>query len=212
MDVLTVSNFTGAGQLTPAVDILREGGVVAYPTDTVYGLGAQATIDDAVRRVFQVKRRPRQMALPLLLGDAGQLDTFAACVPPLARRLAEKFWPGALTLVLLKSALVSDLVSGGGNTVALRVPAHPLALALIHSLGSSLTGTSANISGMSVTLSAQEVIAQLGDDVDMVIDGGALGAGVPSTVLDLSGGTPAVRRIGAVSLAELERFAEVSLE
>lgn len=208
MEVLTVSKFENVGQLAPAVDLLRKGGIVAYPTDTVYGLGALAILDDAVRRVFQIKRRSSHMALPLLLGDVSQLDIFAIDVPLLARKLAARFWPGALTLVLKKSGMVSDIVSSGGDTVALRVPAHPLVLALIRAIGSPLTGTSANISGMPVALSTEDVIAQLGDELDMVIDGGKVNSGVPSTVVDLSGSKSVILRAGAVQPAELEKYFE----
>ncbi len=190
-------------QVDKGIAILKQGGVIAFPTDTVYGLGACANIGEAVRRVYQLKERPRHLALPLLLADVSQLSEYAEHVPECAWILARKFMPGALTLVLPKSSLVSDIVSAGGNTVALRVPAHPVPLALVKGLGGAIVGTSANKSGMPSALTAEEVRAQLGEVVDLVIDGGPTPGGTESTIIDVTGASPVIVREGAIAREEI---------
>lgn len=191
-------------QVALAVDLLREGGVVAYPTDTLYGLGADAFNEQAVERVFVIKGRPHGMPLPLLLADADALAQVASDVPPLARVLAERFWPGALTLVIPRSAKVPELVSGRGWKVGVRVPDHPVPRELARRLGAPITGTSANKSGGPDPKTAEDVRKQLGKTVDMVIEGGGLPAGQPSTVLDLTGPSPRIVRAGAITKEALE--------
>jgi L-threonylcarbamoyladenylate synthase len=189
-------------QVKRSVAILKKGGVVAFPTDTVYGLGANIAIDSAVERVYRIKERPRNMALPLLLADISQMEEVAVSIPTSARLLAEKFWPGPLTLVLKKSDAVSDIVSGGTKTVAVRVPAHPIPTALAHGVGKAIVGTSANRSGQLSTLTAAEARAQLGDKVDFIIEGNCPG-GRESTVVDLTEEAPVILREGALSIEEL---------
>jgi len=186
-------------QIETAADILRRGGLAAYPTDTVYGLGARGDDAAAVRRIFELKARPLDQALPLLIGDLSQLTMVARAVSPLAERLIARFWPGALTLVLLKNQALPDAVTGGGDTVAVRLPGHPVPRALATSLGVPVVGTSANLTGMPSALTAGEVEDQLGDRVDIIIDGGHVTGGVESTVLDLTGAVPCILREGAVS-------------
>jgi L-threonylcarbamoyladenylate synthase len=190
-------------QIEAAADVLRRGGLAAYPTDTVYGLGARGDDTAAIRRVFELKIRPSDQALPLLIGDLSQLTTVARTVSPLAERLIERFWPGALTLVLLKNAALPDAVTGGGDSVAVRLPGHPVPRVLATVLGVPVVGTSANLSGMPSALTADEVKAQLGDRVDCIIDGGRVSGGVESTVLDLTGAVPRILREGAVSRLEI---------
>jgi len=139
-------------QVERGISILRDGGLVAFPTDTVYGLGACARLPEAVARVYDAKHRPRDMALPLLLAHTGQINTVASEVPEIAWLLADRFWPGALTLVLHRSGSVLDVVTGGGATVAVRVPAHPVPLALIEGVGAPVVGTSANLSGINTVI------------------------------------------------------------
>jgi len=191
-------------QVDKGISVLRRGGVVAFPTDTVYGLGASSRDFPAVERVYEVKQRPRDMPLPLLLGGISQISEVAGPVPPLAWRLAEKFLPGALTLVLLKSGSVLDVITAGGNTVAVRVPAHPVPLALIEGLGAPVLGTSANLSGQPSALEAGEVYSQFGDSIDLVIDGGRCPGGLESTIVDVTGEVPVVLREGAIAVSELE--------
>ena len=191
-------------QVEPGIAVLKKGGLAAFPTDTVYGLGAVANIPEAVARIYRVKGRPPGMALPLLLGDIAQLDEIARVVPPAARQLACRFLPGALTLVLLKSAAVSEAVTAGGKTIAVRVPDHPVPLALARGVGAPIVGTSANRSGRPSTLTADDVRAQLGDEVDLVIEGDCYG-GRESTVVDLTGGVPVILREGAIPAEELRQ-------
>ncbi len=191
-------------ELDQAVAILRRGGLVAYPTDTVFGLGANAFSEQAVLRVFQAKKRPLNMALPLLLADVSQLSQVALHIPELAWRLAEKFFPGALTLVLQKAPSVSAVVTGGGDTVAVRVPGHPVPIALAKGLSSPIIGTSANLSGLPSPVTADEVDRQLGSSVDLVIRQGRCYLGVESTILDLTGQEPRLLRQGAIPREQIE--------
>jgi L-threonylcarbamoyladenylate synthase len=190
--------------LTEAVDCLRRGGLVAYPTDTLYGLGAAAGDDGAVRRLFQAKNRPLDNPLPMLVASVEAAQEVAQMEPSLTLRLASHFWPGGLTLVLPREPGFHSLALAGGDTVAVRVPNHRVPLGLIWELGQPLTGTSANISGGRAPLTAADVAAQLGERVDIIIDGGRCPGGIESTVLDLTGESPRLLREGAISRAELE--------
>ena len=192
-------------QIKRGVSILRAGGIAAYPTDTVYGLGASASLPRAVERIYEVKERPLNMPLPLLLSDVSQITRVAESVPEIAWSLIHAFLPGALTLVLQKSSSVSDIISGGGNTVAIRIPAHPVPVALVEGLGAPIVGTSANLSGKPSPLTAGEVHSQLGNKVDFIIDGGRCPGGKESTVVDVTGEIPVVLREGAISREELRR-------
>ncbi len=193
-------------QVEKGVSILKQGGVVVFPTDTVYGLGASIGISSAVERVYRIKERPRDMALPLLLANVSQIDEVARSVPPPARLLADKFLPGALTLVLFKSESVSDIVTGNNKTVAVRIPAHPIPTALVRGVGTPVVGTSANLSGQPSALTTEEAQAQLGDKVDLIIDGGRCPGGKESTIVDLTGETPVILREGAISREELRQI------
>jgi L-threonylcarbamoyladenylate synthase len=192
-------------QVEQATTILKQGGIVACPTDTVYGVVAAINIEPAVERIYRIKGRPRSQALPILLADKSQMADVAKIVPLLAWRLADKFWPGALTMVLLKSESVSDIVTGGGKTVAVRMANHPMPTAIIRGLGVPIVGTSANLSGHPSALTAEEVRTQLGDKVDMIIDGGRCPGGIESTIVDLSGEAPRIIRQGAIPPEEIEQ-------
>lgn len=196
-------------QIKKGISLLRKGGVVAFPTDTVYGLGAHAGIPQAVERVYLIKERPRNMALPLLLADISQISEVAYNVPEVAWVLARAFLPGALTIILHKAESVSDIISGGGGTIGVRIPAHPVPLALIKGIGVPVVGTSANLSGKPSLLTADDVSYQLGDKIDLVIDGGPCPGGKESTVVDVTGKIPLVLREGAISREELEQVCEV---
>jgi L-threonylcarbamoyladenylate synthase len=192
-------------QVELAIEVLKEGGVVAFPTDTVYGIGANAFSEPAVAKIYRIKQRPRHLALPLLISSKLELEQVARVVPEVAWRLAERFLPGGLTLVLKKAAVVPDIVAPG-DTVAVRIPDHPIPIALIRGLGAPLIGTSANNSGRASPVTAQEVWAQLGDKVDFIIDGGRCRWGVESTVVDVSGEFPSILREGAVPRQEIEEL------
>lgn len=188
-----------------ALAALRRGSVVAFPTDTVYGLGAHSLIPAAIERLYQVKGRQRQKAIPLLIARTEDLTTVAAEVPEVAWRLAEQFWPGPVTLVVPKAVSVLDVVTGGAPSVAVRVPAHEVALRLISDLGVPLAATSANLSGQTEAVTAEEVRDALGRRVGLILDGGRCAGGVASTVVDLTVQPPAILRRGA-RVQEIERF------
>ena len=190
-----------------AVRALQRGEAVAFPTDTLYGLGAWTFSPAGVQRVFAIKGRAATKALPLLLADASQLPAVVAEVPKVARLLAGHFWPGALTLVLPKARHIPDLVTGGETTVAVRVPDHPIPRELVRRLGGPITGTSANRSGAPSARTAQEVEAQLSAEVTLVLDGGMCPGGHASTVVDCSGGVLRILREGAIPRALLEEVA-----
>ncbi len=192
-------------QVDKGISILRQGGIVAFPTDTVYGLGACADLHQAVERVYQVKERPRNMALPLLLANTLQISEVAEPVPPIAWLLVRNFLPGALTIVLHKTKSVPEIITGGGVTVAVRIPAHPIPVALADGLGVPIVGTSANLSGKPSALTADEVYSQFGDKIDLVINGGRCPGGRESTIVDVTGATPVILREGAISREELEQ-------
>lgn len=206
-----MAKFVTEQQIELAIDTLKRGGIVAYPTDTVYGLGASIEVEEAVERVYQVKQRERHLPLPLLLSDISQIAKVADFVPEVAWKLAKHFLPGGLTLILVKSSLVPEVVSGG-NTVAVRIPAHPVPLALIRGLGVPITGTSANLSGKPSPITAQEVEEQLGDKVDLIIDGGRCPYGVESTIVDVTGQSLRIVREGAIPKEEIERICTLPLD
>jgi len=186
-----------------AIFILKKGGIVAYPTDTVYGLGANALNEAAVLKIFAAKGRPRDSALPILLSQVSQMEDVAVDIPDIAGLLAERFWPGGLSLVLKASRLIPDVVTGGGDKIAVRIPAHPIPIALIGGLGAPIIGTSANISGKPSPVTAEEVQHQLGSNVDLIIDGGRCERNVASTVVDLTGGQPCILREGTITREEI---------
>ena len=192
-------------QVEQAIIILKKGGIVACPTDTVYGVVAAINIEPAVARVYQIKGRPHSQALPILLAEKYQIAEVAKIVPPLAQRLADIFWPGALTIVLPKANSVPDIVTGGGKTVAVRIANHPIPTAIIRGLGVPIVGTSANLSGSPSALTADEARTQLGDRVDLIINGGRCPGGRESTIVDLSGETPLILRQGAIPLEEIKQ-------
>jgi len=192
------------GAIERAVDLLRRGELVAFPTDTVYGVGAPAFSPATVGKLFTAKIRPTSRPIALLLAPEDDLKRVAARVPAAAVRLGARFWPGGLTLILRRAADVSDAVTAGGETVGVRVPDHPVSLALIRRLGEPLAATSANLSGGQSPLTAESVLAQLDGRIALVLDGGRCPGGVESTVLDLTTDPPTIRRIGAVSKAALE--------
>jgi L-threonylcarbamoyladenylate synthase len=200
-----------------AAQLLEEGGVVAFPTETVYGLGALASDEDAVQRIFRMKGRPRNQPLIVHLHDGSGLVAWAATVPEYAQRLADALWPGPLTLVLPARPQVSACVTGGGTTIGVRVPDHPVALRLLEELvarrgvSTGVAAPSANKYGEPPPRTAEEVRAGLGapnvdDDnaPDMILDGGTCPGGVPSTVLACDGQWPRILRYGATSREQIE--------
>ncbi len=187
-----------------AVEVLRTGGLVALPTETVYGLGANAEDPVAVARIFRVKGRPPSHPLIVHIGGAEHLDDWVQEVPATARLLAEHFWPGPLTLVLRRGRRVPLEATGGLETVAVRVPDHPVAQALLSAFGGGVTAPSANRFGSVSPTTADHVRAELGDAVDFVLDGGSCEVGVESTIVDATGDIPSILRPGGVTREDLE--------
>lgn len=188
-----------------AARALREGGLIGLPTETVYGLGADASNELAVRRIFAVKGRPSNHPLIVHVASAEVARRWAASWPDEAARLANAFWPGPLTLIVKRSSLASDAVTGGQDTVGLRVPDHPLALELLRVFDGGLAAPSANRFGRVSPTTARHVRDELGDDVELVLDGGACRVGVESTIVDLSGSAPRLLRPGGVPKEAVER-------
>ncbi len=186
-------------EILRAAEILDQGGLVAFPTETVYGLGADAHDPAAVARVFAAKGRPADHPLIVHISNADQMRRYARDIPPIAWRLAERFWPGPLTLILPRGPGLSDAVTGGQDTIGLRVPAHPVALALLRAFGRGLAAPSANPFGGVSPTTAAHVAAGLGHAVDAILDGGPCAVGLESTILDLSGPVPRILRPGAVT-------------
>ncbi|MCO5974863.1 L-threonylcarbamoyladenylate synthase [Actinoallomurus soli] len=187
-----------------AAGVLRAGGLVAFPTETVYGLGANAEDSAAVARVFQVKGRPPSHPLIVHIGGVEHLGDWVEEVPATARLLAERFWPGPLTLVLRRGRRVALQTTGGMETVAVRVPDHPVALALLSAFGGGVAAPSANRFGQVSPTTANHVRAELGDAVDFVLDGGPCDVGVESTIVDATGEIPSILRPGGVTREDLE--------
>ncbi|MGD0580283.1 MAG: L-threonylcarbamoyladenylate synthase [Bryobacteraceae bacterium] len=191
------------GQIAQAAAILRRGGLVAFPTETVYGLGANALDAAAVRRIFEVKQRPATSPLIVHAASERMARDYALDWPASARDLARRFWPGPLTLVVPKKPVIPDIVTAGLGTVGLRVPAHPVAVALIRAAGVPVAAPSANRFTQLSPTSAEHVRASLGDAVDLILDGGSTPVGIESTVLSLAG-RPTLLRPGMISKEELE--------
>ena len=176
---------------------------MVFPTDTLYGLGADVFSLPALQRIFSIKGRPADLALPVLVADMDQLEAVALPMSSQARRLAQRFWPGPLTLVMHRSPDLPDLVTGGADTVAVRMPGHPVPLELARRLGRPITGTSANLSGQPDLLDLGALENQLGNLVDHIIQTGPVPAGTASTIMDVTGDAPQLLREGAISLEEI---------
>ena len=188
-----------------AADVLQRGGLVGFPTETVYGLGADASSREAVARLYAVKRRPVDHPVIVHFADAKQAFEWAREVPEGAKKLAGKFWPGPLTLVLKRSKKAGDFVTGGQDTIGVRVPAHPVAQELLKAFGGGIAAPSANRFGQVSATTAAHVREDLGKDVELVLDGGPSEVGIESTIVDLSGESAVLLRPGRISRLELEQ-------
>jgi L-threonylcarbamoyladenylate synthase len=189
-----------------AAQLLRKGRLVAVPTETVYGLGADATNPEAIKKIFAAKGRPADHPLIVHIPDASYLNAWAVDIPDSALILAERFWPGPLTLVLKKQPDVPLEVTGGQETIALRVPNHPVALNLLKVFGGGIAAPSANRFCRISPTQASHVAEELGDKVDLILDGGACQVGLESTIVDLSSGNPKLLRPGQIGKAEIEEL------
>ncbi len=201
---LTVEPHTpSARAIAKAASVLRKGGLVAFPTDTLYALGADVSNMTAIQRVFAAKGRRRTNPIPLLVADMTMATRLVGDFPRAAARLAGRYWPGPLTLLLPARRGIPRLLTAGTSRIGLRVPNAPVALALILRLGGPVTGTSANRSGGKDPQDADEVLRQLGDQVDLILDGGPVPLGSPSTVVDVTASPPVIVREGLIPQEEI---------
>ena len=201
-----------AENLARAVTVLRDGGLVAFPTETVYGLGCDAESPVALRRLFAVKGRPADHPVIVHVVDAAAIEPYVAGIPPAARALIDTFWPGPLTVVLRRSERVPDEVTGGRDTVGLRVPDQPIALALLRAFGGVVAAPSANRFGSVSPTIANDVRADLNGDVDLILDGGPCRVGVESTIVECTGSAPVILRLGGVAQGAIERALGTPIE
>jgi L-threonylcarbamoyladenylate synthase len=192
--------------LKKAADGIREGKTVAFPTETFYALGVSAFHEQAIQKAFAIKGRTFKQPLPLIIKGDPMLEEIAAQISDAARTLMRRFWPGPLTLIFAASHKIPPLLTASTGTVAVRDSSHPLARLLVKTAGIPLTSTSANVSGAPSCVSAEEVEQQLGDRIDLIIDGGATPGGLPSTMVDLTASPPRIVREGAVSAERLKPF------
>jgi L-threonylcarbamoyladenylate synthase len=188
------------GPIRQAVLILQAGGVVAFPTETFYGLAVDATNGNAIERIFQIKGRAFSSAIALIAGSKNEISGLVTDIPTIAHRLMQTFWPGPLTLLFRASQQISPRLTAGTGKIGIRVSSHPIADSLANRLGGPITATSANLSGAPECLTASEVLATLGDRIDLIIDGGPAPGGKGSTFLDITVDPPACLREGAISL------------
>ena len=192
--------------IAQAARIIRTGGIVAVPTDTLYGLAVDPFSDAAVARLFAVKGRAAERALPLIAADADQITSTLGALPPMARPLADVFWPGPLTLLLDAPPTLAAEVSGGTGRVGVRVPAHDVARAVCRACASVVTATSANVSGEPAVNDPDEVERTLGPRIDALIDAGQTHGGPPSTIVDVTGDRPQLVRAGAIDWNEVQAW------
>lgn len=203
--------FADDAAIDYAAYLLRQGCLVAFPTETVYGLGADASNPDAVRRIFQAKGRPADHPLIVHIPSIDSLNDWALTVPDAAQQLAARFWPGPLALILNKKSEVPLVVTGGQNTVGLRMPDHPVALRLLRAFGGGIAAPSANRFCRISPTQAAHVSEELGDAVDLILDGGACQVGVESTIVDLSGNRPMLLRPGHITRHDIEAVLQTEL-
>ncbi len=204
IDVNNIEN----NKIAYAAEIIKKGGLVAFPTETVYGLGANALNPDAVKNIFKAKGRPSDNPLIVHISKIEQLNDLVIEVPSAVQKLISRFWPGPLTIILKRSCAVSDEITAGLDTVAVRMPSHPIALALINMSSCPIAAPSANSSGKPSPTRANHVIEDLKGKIDLIIDGGPTSVGVESTVLDMTSSQPVILRPGGITLEQLNEVLE----
>ncbi|MGE0084605.1 MAG: L-threonylcarbamoyladenylate synthase [Desulfococcaceae bacterium] len=191
------------GVIKEAADIIRKGGVVVFPTSSLYGLAADAYNPDAIEKLFAIKGRSHEKAILLLISDLRDLDRLVKSVPPEARRLMEHFWPGGLTLVLEAKPEIPSALTAGSGKIGVRLCRHPVAAALVKSVGGPITGTSANISGSEGCDRISRLESRIAEKADLILDAGVLKGGTGSTVLDMTCGFPKILREGTVPAKDI---------
>ena len=205
--VLVINNENiDENKIKEAATILKKSGLVAFPTETVYGLGANGLDEEATKKIFMAKGRPQDNPLILHVSSIEELIPLVDHIPDMAKSCMEEFWPGPLTILFKKSKMVSNIVTAGLDTVAIRMPEHPIALSLIKTAGVPVAAPSANTSGRPSPTLAKHVIEDMDGRIDMIIDGGDSGIGLESTVLDLSGEVPMILRPGGITKEQLQKI------
>lgn len=203
---MKVSEVGKARAVAEAYRIIKEGGIVAFPTETFYGLGVKYDNILALRRLYEIKKRPKEKAMPLIIGDVKMLGLVAALVSDIAEKLMDKFWPGPLTLLLNAKEDLSEFVVGEAGKVAVRIPGESFALDLVRALEFPITATSANISGTPSADTPGNVVRHFGDCLDLLLDAGETPGGLPSTIVDASGNEIRIMRPGVISSEEILEF------
>jgi L-threonylcarbamoyladenylate synthase len=206
MRLLTLDEDNIKAILSLTVDLLKNGGIIAYPTETFYGLGAKFDINNALKKVYEIKQRPQDKAMPLIIGERNLLPVIAVGVSSAASALMDKFWPGPLTLIIPARDNVSEYITAGTHTVAVRIPGESFALHLAQTARFPITATSANLSGLPPARDIETVLAYFGDRIDLVIDAGTTPGGLPSTIVDTRGAAIKVLREGTIDRKSLERL------
>jgi len=201
--LITINQNNFYKSIGHAVSVLNLGGIVAFPTDTVYGVGVDAFNPKAVENIYAAKGRPKDKPLPVLVASFSDVLKISANLPPVFEKLVTAFWPGALTVVVKANSALPAEITAGGNTVGVRMPDNAIALKLIENVGNPLATTSANLSGEREAVSAEEVQASLGDKIELILDGGPTTKKIVSTVLDLSVTPPVIRRCGQISVKQV---------
>ena len=191
--------------ISKAKEILSSGGIVAFPTESFYGLGVDAANEEAVRNIFRLKSRPGDQPLLLLISSVDELKNYVEEIPSVAKELIEQFWPGGLTIVFRATQYLSPLLTASTGKIGIRLSSHPVATALAGSLGTPVTGTSANISGQPVCSTAYEVLKTLGNKVDLILDGGKTEGGLVSTIIDITVDPPMILREGMIHRKVINR-------
>ena len=209
--LITINQNNFYKSIKHAVSVLNLGGIIAFPTDTVYGVGVDAFNPKAIENIYAAKGRPKDKPLPVLVASFSDVLKISANLPPVFEKLSTAFWPGALTIVVKANNALPAEITAGGNTIGIRMPDNPIALKLIENFGNPLATTSANLSGEREAVTAEEVQASLGDKIELILDGGATRErwekrGIVSTVLDLSVTPPVIHRHGQISV---ERIVEI---
>ena len=192
--------------ILPAIEILKSGGIVAYPTETFYGLGVDAFNRDAIQKIFSIKKRQPDQPLLILIPDREVLSAYVKNVPKVAVPLMDAFWPGPLTLIFPAAAGLPQVLCANTGTIAIRISPHSVSQALVEAFGGAITSTSANISGKPSPVSPEEVIEQLGDEIDLVLDGGRTAGEKPSTIVDVTTTLPRLVREGAIPFDSIRLY------
>ncbi len=209
-EILKISNKESEGEiLARAVEILEGGGIIAYPTETFYGLGADATNEKAIEKIFAVKGRNFKNPVSLIIGKPDDIYPLVKNFPESAKKMMAAFWPGALTIVFQASDKISPLLTAGSGKIGLRISSHPIALKIVQQLKRPLTATSANLTGAPECSLASDVIEQIGDKIDAIVDGGKTKGAKASTLMDITCTPPVILREGAISREIIGKYIHI---